>query len=290
MTFATTILDRLATIDSAQPRLTWYGAEDERVELSGRVLANWVIKAANLLVEESDVEPGSRVSLDLPVHWRSLVWGLATLVAGGELVLPSPDEEDDDDWSSDRPDEDDGWGQGGDPDDWEEEDEVEVDDEPEEDDAFVAHITAEPDVIVTHRTDGAAQADVVLVIALPALARQVDEALPVGALDASAGLMGQGDELTYVEEPAGSDIAVRPLPAKEVAYDGLEEWATHQMPALLRDAEITRVLCRPDTLGQSLSHALAIWHAGGSVVLLSDDVPAGQVARIIEAENAAKRC
>src|SRR5690625_3324524 len=288
MTFATDILDRLASHNPAQPRLTWYGADDERVELSGRVLANWVTKATNLLVDEADVEPGSKVLLDLPVHWRSLVWGLATLVAGGEAVTLAA-EEDDEDWPEDRPDEDDGWGQGEDDEEWDDEDDVEVDVDEEEDEAFVAHVTAEPDVVVTHRTDGSAQADVVLVIALPALAREVTEALPVGALDAAAGLMGQGDDLTFVEEPAEAEVALRVPGAEEVTYEGLAPWAQRQLPARLRDAEIARVLCRPESVAVALGHALAIWHAGGAVVLLSEEIPAGRVADIVAAENATQR-
>ena len=33
------------------PALTWYGPDGERVELSQRVLANWVTKAMNLLTD-----------------------------------------------------------------------------------------------------------------------------------------------------------------------------------------------------------------------------------------------
>ena len=62
------------THNATSPRLTWYGPDSERVELSGRVLENWVAKTANYLVDELDAEPGSAVAVDLPVHWRSLVW------------------------------------------------------------------------------------------------------------------------------------------------------------------------------------------------------------------------
>jgi len=78
------VLDRLGGA-GAQPRLTWYDDEG-RVELSGHVAANWVVKTTNLLCEELDVEPGVRVVLDLPPHWRTVVWGLAAWRAGATLV------------------------------------------------------------------------------------------------------------------------------------------------------------------------------------------------------------
>lgn len=86
----TTIADLLAllTRDPGRPRLTWYGGGGERVELSGAVLVNWVNKTTNLLVEELDVAPGSRVLVDLPTHWRTVLWELATWRAGGCVVLP----------------------------------------------------------------------------------------------------------------------------------------------------------------------------------------------------------
>ena len=76
------LLARLRASDPGRPRLTWYGAGGERVELSARVLENWVAKTANLLVEELDAVPGTRVHLDLPAHWRSAVWSLATAAVG----------------------------------------------------------------------------------------------------------------------------------------------------------------------------------------------------------------
>lgn len=75
--------------EPGRPRITWYGPDGERVELSGAVLDNWVSKTTNLLVEEFDAEPGSRVRIDLPVHWRTLIWALATWRCGAELV-PAP--------------------------------------------------------------------------------------------------------------------------------------------------------------------------------------------------------
>jgi len=83
------LLARLRASDPGRPRLTWYGADGERVELSARVLENWVAKTANLLVEELDAVPGTRVHLALPAHWRSLVWVLAVAAVGAEPGGPA---------------------------------------------------------------------------------------------------------------------------------------------------------------------------------------------------------
>lgn len=82
----TSVHARLAR-DGGRPRLTWYGDGGERVELSGAVLAQWVTKAANLLVEELDAGPGHRVRLDLPGHWRAVVWALAVWRVGACVVV-----------------------------------------------------------------------------------------------------------------------------------------------------------------------------------------------------------
>ncbi|MFC8800898.1 TIGR03089 family protein [Promicromonospora sp. NPDC057138] len=81
------LLARLAA-DGGRPRLTWYGDDGERVELSGAVLANWASKTVNLLVEEFDAAPGTRIVVDLPVHWRTAVWALAAWRAGATVALP----------------------------------------------------------------------------------------------------------------------------------------------------------------------------------------------------------
>jgi uncharacterized protein (TIGR03089 family) len=79
------LLRALVASDPGRPRVTWYGPGGERVELSGRVLANWVAKTANLLVEECGVAPGSTVELDLPPHWRTVVFALATWSVGATV-------------------------------------------------------------------------------------------------------------------------------------------------------------------------------------------------------------
>ncbi len=85
------VLAALLAADPAGPRLTWYDDEPgptsgERIELSARVLANWVSKAANLLQDDADAGPGTTVGLDLPAHWRSVYWALATWSVGATVV------------------------------------------------------------------------------------------------------------------------------------------------------------------------------------------------------------
>src|SRR6476619_3796415 len=100
------VLADLLRSDPARPRVTFY--EDtpgptagERIELSGKVLANWVNKAANALQEELDVAPGSSVRLALPPHWRALYWALAVWSVGACVCL---DEDEADVTVTDSPD------------------------------------------------------------------------------------------------------------------------------------------------------------------------------------------
>jgi uncharacterized protein (TIGR03089 family) len=86
----TPAIDLMASLrsgNSTAPRLTWYGPEAERVELSGKVLDNWVAKTSNLLQDELDAAPGMRLALDLPAHWKAMVWALAGWQLGLETVL-----------------------------------------------------------------------------------------------------------------------------------------------------------------------------------------------------------
>ncbi|MEE6283139.1 TIGR03089 family protein [Georgenia sp. MJ170] len=283
MSIATRVLELLLGEEPAQPRLTWYGADDERVELSGRVLANWVTKATNLLAEEGEVEPGTRVLLDVPVHWRGLVWALATWAAGGHLVVPGETDDDTDDDEAYEPDDD------------------EDDDAPEasEDDEseFVADSGEdEPDVVVTSRTTTVPAAGLQLVIALPALAMRVTQPIPAGAMDAAAALMGYGDDLGYVEEPDDDDVALTgpdldgPGPGGAVSYGELVAWAARQTPASHRDEPGARVLCSPGSLAEMIAHGVAAWRTGGSLVLLGDDVPRARFDEIAAAERATVRC
>jgi uncharacterized protein (TIGR03089 family) len=82
-------LDRLlpSLPDPAQPFLTYYDhATGERVELSGVTSANWVAKTSNLLVDDLDAGPGTRVRLGLPSHWLRFVWLLSCWSVGAGVV------------------------------------------------------------------------------------------------------------------------------------------------------------------------------------------------------------
>ena len=84
------VLAEIIRADSARPRVTFYEdtagpTQGERIELSGKVLANWVSKAANALQDEFDLGHGSVVQLSLPPHWRALYWALAVWSLGATL-------------------------------------------------------------------------------------------------------------------------------------------------------------------------------------------------------------
>ncbi|MFH5824187.1 TIGR03089 family protein [Georgenia sp. AZ-5] len=243
------LLASFAGTEATSPRLTWYGADGERTELSGRVLANWVTKAANLLIEEADAEPGTKVVLDLPVHWRSLVWALATWTAGAQLVLPGTEDSD-----------------------------------------------GEAQVVVTHRpgeAPGEDAADLVLAVALPALAMRWDgDDLPGGVVDAAAEVMTYGDALSYVSEPEDDDLALT-SDDLEATYGELTSWATGSAElgdgAAADDADDeaapVRVLVSPGTIEQLLEQALAVWRSGGSLVLAEPGTPAERLDRIAQEER-----
>lgn len=92
MTTPAELLAGLLRDDAAAPRITCYDdapgpTRGERIELSARVLGNWVAKAANLLQEEHDLEPGDVVRLELAPHWRALYWALAVWEVGGAVAV-----------------------------------------------------------------------------------------------------------------------------------------------------------------------------------------------------------
>ena len=84
------VLADILRSDPARPRVTFY--EDtpgptfgERIELSGKVVNNWISKAGNALQDEYDLEPGCVVRLALPPHWRALYWAFAVWAVGGTV-------------------------------------------------------------------------------------------------------------------------------------------------------------------------------------------------------------
>ena len=65
---------------------------------SGVTAANWVAKTSNFLVDDLDVEPGTRIRIGLPSHWLRFVWvlscwsvGAAVVDANADIGLSGPD-------------------------------------------------------------------------------------------------------------------------------------------------------------------------------------------------------
>ena len=89
---ATLLAPAAAGSNAARPLLTYYDdATGERVELSGTTTANWAAKAANLLRDECDLEPGGRVAVLLPAHWQTAAALLAAWWCGAEVVADPAD-------------------------------------------------------------------------------------------------------------------------------------------------------------------------------------------------------
>jgi len=86
------VIAEILRSDPARPRVTFYEdtpgpTRGERIELSGKVVNNWISKAGNALQDEYDLGPGSVVRLALPPHWRALYWAFAVWSIGGVVDL-----------------------------------------------------------------------------------------------------------------------------------------------------------------------------------------------------------
>ncbi|WP_258935143.1 TIGR03089 family protein [Nesterenkonia pannonica] len=79
------LLDRLSA--SPRPAAVWYdGHSGERVELSGRVLANWAVKLINLLSTEWEITPQTHLIVDMPPHWKAAAVHVAARALGPAAV------------------------------------------------------------------------------------------------------------------------------------------------------------------------------------------------------------
>lgn len=253
------VLRHLVTTDPGRPRITVYDDTDsptrgERVELSARVLANWVAKAANLLQDELDVTPGSLVRLDLPPHWRTLYWALAVWSVGGCVEVPAHRCAPAADADAGSP-------------------------PPDAGAAAAAPAFADGASIVV--TDDAAAAALAVedsghavLVTLAALARSAAGPVPTGAVDEARDLATHGDLFEPWEEPDLADPALR-TPAGETPYATLVPTA----------GAGGRVYTSTGDTALFLHLALDAWAADGSVVLGRGE-PAGDVlAARVDAEG-----
>lgn len=85
-TFAAVLAHQLRS-EPGRPLVTFYDeASGERTELSVTTYANWVAKAASLLVDELGLERGQTLRLELPAHWLGPVLLGAAWTAGLVVV------------------------------------------------------------------------------------------------------------------------------------------------------------------------------------------------------------
>ena len=251
----------------ARPFLTWYGADGERIELSATVTANWVAKTTNLLVEELDAGPGTLVRLDLPPHWRTAVWALATWRVGAGVVIAGPRGYGGAGQASGHVAPDDGAGQAS------------------------GHVAPDDgagrvDVLVTDRPEAAMEGelgeyDELVAQVLPSLARAFDGPLPAGALDAARVVGGFADVIVWTPpaDPAAPAVVAR---GTTVPHGGLSTWAKDLPPAAR--LAVTVGGRTPRELEQFCATVLGALRTGSSLVLLPEGHP--DPARIAETEHA----
>lgn len=191
----------LRTLEQTGPNpvLAWYG-EASRIELSGHVLANWVIKAIGHLHDEIALAPGDRLVLDLPPHWKRLVLALAAWSLGAEVS-----------WRDREGSAGNAAGTGD-----------------------AATPTSSPHVVATDRPDSelAGDADEVLAVQAVSLAPRYDGELPALAHDWLSEVRGSSDRLG-VELPRWSG----PAPQEPAAPQGPGSPHSMALPRVLADGD-----------------------------------------------------
>lgn len=251
------LLQALRTDNPTAPRLTWYGPDSERVELSGRVLENWIAKTANFLVDELDGEPGTTVAVEIPVHWRSFVWLLAIWAVGGTALSQCPTSGAKVHAMAD---------------------------------AGASHpnivATTAPDAAIA-RAEKAGRSPFIVAVALPALAMRWTEPLPADALDYSGGVRAHAD-VFYPNETPEDDTIAWESPMRSLSYAELmtaaplaADGAALKLPAP-GTAGRRVLLAAANGWDSVVPAALHTWAGGGSVVLLDPTVEATEHLRTME--------
>jgi uncharacterized protein (TIGR03089 family) len=191
-----------------------------------------VAKTANLLVNELDAGPGSRVAIALPMHWRLACWLLATWSVGACAVL--------------------GPAAGGAP------------------TTGPGTATTDADVLVSADPAvlAAAGKAFAVAVALPALASSYGPGLPSGAIDAATDVRAQDDVFVPPVRPVPGDLALDLPGGEQIRYGGLIDSALRAaddagMPARVR-------LLTGEGPGQAIAGLLAPLVRLGSVVLHHD--------------------
>lgn len=181
------LLRRLVASDPGRPRITVYDDTDsptrgERIELSARVLVNWVAKAANLLQDDLDAGVGAVVRLDLPPHWRTLYWAFAVWSVGACVDVPGSR-----------------GGYAG---------------------SRAEPPPGRVDVVVTDDPRAAEGAAPLVLVTLAGLARTASVAVPAGAVDEARELATHGDVFEPWDVPEDDEPALR-ADGEDTAYADL---------------------------------------------------------------------
>lgn len=216
-----------------RPALAWHG-EAARIELSGHVLANWVIKAIGHLHDEIALEPGDVVVVDLSPHWKRLALVLAARALGAEVTVHERT--------------------GGAPD----------------DDPAAPVPDQEPAVLITDRPGSALaqSADEVLALEAVSLAPRWPGALPPLVHDWLAEVRSSSDRLG-IELPGWSGPAPQAAPASPEVAGGpgetVQDRAVQDLAVPQDAAAPPRLLLDGDGLS-ALPHVLGALLAGGGIV------------------------
>ncbi len=221
------VLSALTADDPTQPALTFYDdtpgrTQGERIELSRKVLATWVAKAANALQESYDCEPGTVVHLDIPApHWRLTYWALAIWSIGATVTVDSSEG---------------------------------------------------ADVLVTTAPEqaGAQDADGVIAVALPALARDFGGALRSGVMDEAREISSFADSFDPWDT-ADADEAALVVRGNRSSYADLVASAEDRTASL---TQRPRTLITTEDAGAFLVNVLGVWAHQGSVVMVRGQAPA----------------
>lgn len=249
-----------AMADRPTPALVFYDHNGDRVELSGRVFENWTAKTANLLTDDLALQPGDRVLLDTPVHWRCLALAAGVWRLGGVVVLPHGATE------------------------------------PTQGAAVAAALeTTLDEQLATTNGDAARRKallspahDELLVLGYDAMASSVAaQRLPAGAIDFCAEIRAHGDHFAGSTRPDTQTVAVVDG-GQELSYGQLQDQAA-ELAAQLEDQAVRAVHLQTHSWSlRAVVHVLGAWLAGANVIII-DPGPAGrseaELQRLLNSER-----